>query len=72
MNFELSDQSIQYTFLNEKYVDGDGAKSRIFNNVKEGVTASGLADVGTALAALQGDKLGAAILIQKQLVPLAD
>ncbi|MDF7671830.1 DUF1659 domain-containing protein [Lactobacillus sp. ESL0701] len=70
MNFELSDQSIQYTFLNEKYANG--VKTRNLNNVKEGVTAAELADVGTALSALQGDKLGAAILIQKQLVPLAD
>ncbi|WEV50973.1 DUF1659 domain-containing protein [Lactobacillus sp. ESL0731] len=70
MNFELSDQSIQYTFLNEKYTGG--AKSRILNNVKEGVTAAGLADVGAALSTLQGDTLGAAILIQKQIVPLAD
>lgn len=69
MNFELMEQSIQYTFLNDKY-DKDGTKSRILKNVKKGASASGLANVGLALAKLQGDELGAATLIQKQAIPL--
>lgn len=71
MNFELFDQSIQYTFLNPKY-EKDGTKSRIFKNVKKGVTATGLAQVGEALAILQGDKLGGATLIQKHAILLTN
>lgn len=71
MNFELLDQSIQYTFLNPKYEKG-GTKSRVLKNVKQGATAKGLAQVGEALAVLQGDKLGAATLIQKHALSLTD
>ncbi|BDR61104.1 DUF1659 domain-containing protein [Lactobacillus xylocopicola] len=69
MNFELIDQSIQYTFLNDRYGEV-GAKARTFKNVKQGVSAAGLAEVGGVLADLQGDDLGSATLIQKQAVPL--
>ncbi|WEV40084.1 DUF1659 domain-containing protein [Lactobacillus sp. ESL0681] len=70
MNFELLDQSIQYTFLNERYGQ-EGTKSRIFKNVKPGVSAAGLATVGQALSELQEDELGSATLIQKHSVPLS-
>lgn len=71
MNFELLDQSIQYTFFNSKYGE-EGMKSRVFKNVKPGVAATGLAQVGNALALLQGDELAQATLIQKQAVPLSE
>ncbi|MBN7276991.1 DUF1659 domain-containing protein [Lactobacillus acetotolerans] len=71
MNFELLEQSIQYTFNNGKYGE-DGFKKRIFKNVKRDATADGLAKVGSAIASLQDDSLGAATLIQKQGIPLVD
>lgn len=71
MNFELVDQSVQYTFLNPKY-EKDGTKTRILKNVKQNATAAGLARVGTALAVLQGDKLADATLIQKHAISLTD
>ncbi|MBA1392324.1 DUF1659 domain-containing protein [Lactobacillus sp. XV13L] len=69
MNFELLEQSIQYTFLNSAYGE-DGTNSRTLRNVKKGATATGLAQVGGAIADLQGDVLGAATLIQRHAVPL--
>lgn len=71
MSLDLLEQTIQYTFYNQK--DGkDNIKSRVFKNVKKGASAAGLAKVGDALASLQGADLTAATLIQKQAIPLID
>lgn len=69
MNFELLEQSIQYSFYNPKY-GKEKIKSRIFRNLKKDTPAAELAKVGDALATLQGDELIAATLIQKQAIPL--
>ena len=37
MNFELAEQSIQYTFGNKRYTNG--LKSRLIKNVKKGAAA---------------------------------
>ncbi|WEV70760.1 DUF1659 domain-containing protein [Lactobacillus sp. ESL0785] len=71
MNLELVDQSIEYVFLNEKY-GATGSKSRIFRGVKKDATTAGLVNFGKALAALQGDDLDDATLVQKQLLPMTD
>lgn len=63
MNFELQEQSVQYTFNNEKYTDG--FKKRILKNVKKDATADALMSVGKAIAGLQDDVVGAVVLIQK-------
>lgn len=68
MNMELIEQSVQYTFNNEKYTDG--FKKRILKNVRKNATAEGISKVGDAISGLQGDKLGAAVLIQKHGVAL--
>lgn len=52
MNFELTEQSIQFTFGNKKYKSG--LKNRSFKNV------------GKAIASLQDDSLDDAILIQRR------
>lgn len=70
MSFELIGQSVQYSFYNPKYGE-DGMKSRIYRNVKSDASSAGLAQVGKALAKLQGDELVTATIIQKQAVPLA-
>lgn len=67
-NMELIEQSVQYTFNNEKYTDG--FKKRILKNVRKDATAEGISKVGDAISGLQGDKLGAAVLIQKHGVAL--
>ncbi|MBI0111247.1 MULTISPECIES: DUF1659 domain-containing protein [Lactobacillus] len=71
MNFQLLEQSVQYTFLNSKY-GSEGIKTRVLKNVKKGAAAGGLAEVGLALAKLQRDELAAATLVQKQGIPLDD
>lgn len=71
MNFELLEQSVQYSFYNRKY-GKDGSKSRIFKNLKKEASAGGLAKVGDALATLQGDELMSATLIQKHAIPLVE
>lgn len=63
MNFELQEQSVQYTFNNEKYTDG--FKKRVLKNVKKDASADALMSVGKAIAGLQDDVVGAAVLIQK-------
>ncbi|RMC38646.1 MULTISPECIES: DUF1659 domain-containing protein [unclassified Lactobacillus] len=69
MNFELIDQAIEYTFVDENSNSKKG-KNRIFPHVKKGATATGLAQFGTAIASLQGNSLGSATLIQKQAIKL--
>lgn len=65
MNFELAEQSIQYTFGNKRYTNG--LKSRMITNVKKDAAAD-LKKVGQAIAGLQEDSLDGVILVQKQRV----
>lgn len=69
MNFELADQSIQYTFNSEKYKDGKLA--RTLPNVKTDATPESLVKVGQAISKLQGDELAALTLVQKHNLTLA-
>lgn len=66
MNFELAEQSIQYTFGNKRYTNG--LKSRMINDVKKDASAADLKKVGQAIAGLQEDSLDDVILVQKQRV----
>ncbi|NRN81623.1 hypothetical protein IMAU30115_01772 [Lactobacillus helveticus] len=66
MNFELAEQSIQYTFGNKRYTNG--LKSRMINDVKKDASAADLKKVGQAIAGLQEDSLDGVILVQKQRV----
>ena len=68
MNFELLEQSVQYTFSSESYTNGK--LTRTLKNVAKDATSSALAQVGQALSSLQGDTLSDAILIQKQNIKL--
>ena len=64
MNFELTKQSIQFTFGNKKYKSGP--KNRSFKNVSKDVQADALQNVGKAIASLQDDSLDDAVLIQRR------
>lgn len=66
MNFELAEQSIQYTFGNKRYTNG--LKSRMIKDVKKDASAADLKKVGQAIAGLQEDSLDGVILVQKQRV----
>ena len=55
MNYELTEQSIQYVFGNKKYKNGQ----------KTGAKADELQKVGQAIASLQEDSLDEAYLVQK-------
>ena len=66
MNFELAEQSIQYTFGNKRYTNG--LKSRMIKDVKKDASAADLKKVGQAIAGLQEDSLDDVILVQKQRV----
>lgn len=66
MNFELAEQSIQYTFGNKRYTNG--LKSRMIKDVKKDASAADLKKVGQAIADLQEDSLDDVILVQKQRV----
>lgn len=68
MNFELLEQSVQYTFSSESYTNGK--LTRTLKNVAKDATASALAQVGQALSSLQSDTLSDTILIQKQNIKL--
>ena len=48
MNFELLEQSVQYTFSSESYTNGK--LTRTLKNVAKDATASALAQVGQALS----------------------
>ena len=50
MNFELTEQSIQFTFGNKKYKSG--LKNRSFKNVSKDVQADALQNVGKAISSL--------------------
>jgi hypothetical protein len=47
MNFELTEQSIQFTFGNKKYKSG--LKNRSFKNVSKDAQADALQNVGKAI-----------------------
>ena len=64
MNFELTEQSIQFTFGNKKYKSG--LKNRTFKNVGKDAQADAPQNVGKAIASLQDDSLDDAILIQRR------
>lgn len=64
MNFELTEQSIQFTFGNKKYKNG--LKNRTFKHVSRDAQADALQNVGKAIAGLQDDSLDDAILIQRR------
>ena len=64
MNFEITEQSIQFTFGNKKYKSG--LKNRTFKNVSKDAQADGFENVGKAIASLQDDSLDDAILIQRR------
>ena len=64
MKFELTEQSIQFTFGNKKYKSG--LKNRSFKNVSKDAKADDLQNVGKAIASLQDDSLDDAILIQRR------
>ena len=64
MNFELTEQSIQFTFGNKEYKSG--LKNRSFKNVSKDAQADALPNVGKAIASLQDDSLDDAILIQRR------
>lgn len=66
MNFELTEQSIQFTFGNKKYKSG--LKNRSFKNVSKDAQADALENVGKAIAGLQDDSLDDAILIQRRCI----
>ena len=66
MNFELAEQSIQYTFGNKRYTNG--LKNRMIKDVKKDASAADLKKVGQAIAGLQEDSLDGVILVQKQRV----
>lgn len=66
MNFELAEQSIQYTFGNKRYTNG--LKSRMIKNVKMGAAAEDLKKVDQAIASLQEESLDDVILVPKQRV----
>ena len=53
MNFEITEQSIQFTFGNKKYKSG--LKNRTFKNVAKDAQADALENGGKAIASLQDD-----------------
>lgn len=63
MNFELTEQSVQFTFGNKRYKNGLSTKT--YANVKKDAPANELNVVGQTIASLQDDTLDDAILVQK-------
>ena len=66
MKFELTEQSVQFTFGNKRYKNGLATKSQA--NVKKETAADKLKLVGQTIADLQEDSLDDVILVQKQRV----
>ena len=64
MNFELTEQLIQFTFGNKKYKSG--LKNRSFKNVGKDAQADAIENVGKAITSLQDDSLDDAVLIQRR------
>ena len=66
MKFELTEQSVQFTFGNKRYKNGLATKS--YANVKKETPADKLKLVGQTIANLQEDSLDDVILVQKHRV----
>mgnify|MGYP003414286474 FL=1 len=70
MNYELTEQSVQFTFGNKRYKSG--LKNKTYANVDEKASAESLIIVGQAIAGLQDDSLDDTILIQRRRVVEAE
>ena len=66
MKYELTEQSVQFTFDNKRYKSG--LKNKTYANVDEKASAESLITVGQAIAGLQDDSLDDTILIQRRRV----
>lgn len=66
MKYELSSQSVKYTFGNDRYHNGLATKT--YGHVKPETPADKLKEVGQAIAGLQDDSLAKVILVQEQIV----
>ena len=66
MNYELTEQSVVFTFGNKRYKSG--LKNKTYANVDEKASAESLITVGQAIAGLQDDSLDDTILIQRRRV----
>ena len=66
MNYELTEQSVQFTFGNKRYKSG--LKNKTYANVDKDASADSLIVVGQAIAGLQDDSLDDTILIQRRRV----
>ena len=66
MKYELTEQSVQFTFGNKSYKSG--LKNKTYANVDEKASAESLITVGQAIAGLQDDSLDDTILIQRRRV----
>ncbi|MGO5457659.1 DUF1659 domain-containing protein [Lactobacillus amylovorus] len=70
MKYELTEQSVQFTFGNKRYKSG--LKNKTYANVDEKASAESLITVGQAIAGLQDDSLDDTILIQRRRVVEAE
>ena len=70
MNFELTEQSIQFTFGNKEYKSG--LKNRSFKNVSKDAQADALQNVGKAIASLQDDSLDEISIQRRRIVEAAE
>ena len=66
MNYELTEQSVQFTFGNKRYKSG--FKNKTYANVDKDASADSLIVVGQAIANLQDDSLDDTILVQRRRV----
>ena len=66
MNYELTEQSVQFTFGNKRYKSG--LKNKTYANVDKDASADSLIVVGQAIANLQDDSLDDTILVQRHRV----
>lgn len=66
MNYELTEQAVQFTFGNKRYKSGLATKN--YANVAKDATPAALNTVGQAIADLQDDSLDDVILVQKHRV----
>ena len=64
--YELTEQSVQFTFGNKRYKSG--LKNKTYANVDKDASADALTVVGQAIAGLQDDSLDDTILIQRRRV----
>ncbi len=66
MKYELTEQSVQFTFGNKRYKSG--LNNKTYANVDKDASADALTVVGQAIAGLQDDSLDDTILIQRHRV----